>query len=144
MEITITEVMQLKPLEGLTFSQALEVACIELADREANFAFWADRRNERAYQNAVRRFETMREVVGVLESANAPQAVKARTRCPHYATIRRTFGFAIAAGLDTKADEAMRAAIGKLLGRDIPSRESLRAGDWERVGDAIKSSQLAW
>ncbi|HEX8833191.1 MAG TPA: hypothetical protein VF719_03265, partial [Abditibacteriaceae bacterium] len=88
MQTTLAEILNLKPLSGLTVAQTLETARTELADREANFVFWADRRNERAYQNALQRVETMREVVSILEAANAAQPVKVRTRCPHYKTIR--------------------------------------------------------
>jgi hypothetical protein len=65
-------------------------------------------------------------------------------RCSWVAAIRRCFGLAKGAGLDTKADEAMRAAIGAMLGRAVASRSELSASDWLDVGDGIRRGELAW
>ncbi len=65
-------------------------------------------------------------------------------RCLWAAAIRRAFGIAKGAGLDTRADEAMRAAIGALLGRAVATRSELTAGDWLAVGDGIRRGELAW
>jgi hypothetical protein len=68
----------------------------------------------------------------------------AKPRCPWAAAIRRAFGIAKGAGLDTRADDAMRAAIGAMLGRAVSSRSHLTAGDWLLVGDGIRRGELAW
>ncbi len=49
---------------------------------------------------------------------NAPQTGK----CAHYKEIRRCFAIAREHGLDTRADEAMRAAIGRQLGFTVETR----------------------
>ena len=67
-----------------------------------------------------------------------------KPRCSWVAAIRRCFGIAKGAGLDTKADEAMRAAIGAMLGRVVASRSELTAHEWLSVGDGIRRGELAW
>ncbi len=67
-----------------------------------------------------------------------------RARCAWYRAIRRAYGCAVGAGLDTKADVAMRAAIGALLGRAVATRSDLTAGEWLSVGDAVKLGALSW
>jgi hypothetical protein len=67
-----------------------------------------------------------------------------RPACPWYRAIRRAYGCAQGAGLDTKADAAMRAAIGAMLGRAVATRSELTAGDWLAVGDGIRRGELAW
>ncbi len=76
-----------------------------------------------------------------------PQAASTRApkvRCAWYREIRRCYAIAREAGCDVKADESMRAAIGRFLGRAVASREELNGNDWHEVGSAIKSHQLAW
>ncbi len=76
-----------------------------------------------------------------------PQAASTRApkvRCAWYREIRRCYAIAREAGCDVKADEAMRAAFSRFLGRAVPSREVLDSSDWVKVGDAIKAHQLAW
>jgi hypothetical protein len=67
-----------------------------------------------------------------------------KVRCTWYRDIRRAYAIAREAGLDTKADAAMRAAFSRYLGRDVPSRETLDGDDWFRVGDAMKAGMLTW
>ena len=67
-----------------------------------------------------------------------------RKGCAFHRTICRTFGIAKEHGLDTRDDAGMRAAIGRYLGRDVPTREVLRERDWLLIGNAIKYKQLAW
>jgi hypothetical protein len=77
--------------------------------------------------------------------AAAVEVVKThKPRCPHYKAIRRAFAIATEQGLDTKADVEMRAAFGRCLHRDVPSREVLNGRDWMLLGDAMKRRQLAW
>jgi hypothetical protein len=73
----------------------------------------------------------------------APQRAKA-PRCAWYREIRRCFAIAREAGCDVKADEAMRAAFSRFLGRSIESRETMNAADWLLVGNEIKAHRLAW
>ncbi len=73
-----------------------------------------------------------------------PVASESRPRCPFYRSIRRAFAIARDLGLDTKADDAMRAAFGRCLGRTIESRDELNGDDWMRLGDAMKARRLAW
>jgi hypothetical protein len=72
------------------------------------------------------------------------QQETAQPRCLWAAAIRRAFGIAKGAGLDTRADAAMRAAIGAMLGRAVATRSELTAGDWLAVGDGIRRGELAW
>ena len=72
------------------------------------------------------------------------QQETAQPRCLWAAAIRRAFGIAKGAGLDTRADAAMRAAIGAMLGRAVTTRSELTAGDWLAVGDGIRRGELAW
>lgn len=72
-----------------------------------------------------------------------PAASESRPRCPHYRAIRRAFAIAREKGLDTRADEAMRAAFGRCLGRTVETRECMNGAEWQAVGDAIKRG-LAW
>ncbi len=65
-------------------------------------------------------------------------------RCPFYREIRRAYAIARDCGLDVKADEAMRAEFGRLLGRPIETREAMNGADWGRVGNAMKEGQLSW
>jgi Tfp pilus assembly protein PilE len=80
----------------------------------------------------------------VVTPQHAPQTATQRARCPFYRSIRRAYAIARDAGLDTKADEAMRAAFGRCLGRAIASRDELNGGDWALLGDEIKARRLAW
>lgn len=73
----------------------------------------------------------------------APQRAKA-PRCPFYREIRRCYAIAREAGCDVKADEQMRRAFSRFLGRQIESREAMNGGDWFLVANAIKAHQLAW
>jgi hypothetical protein len=73
-----------------------------------------------------------------------PVASVSRPRCPFYRSVKRAFAIARDLGLDTKADEAMRAAFGRYLGRAISSREELDGSDWMLIGDALKARRLAW
>jgi hypothetical protein len=79
-----------------------------------------------------------------LELAPEPIPAPEKPRCLHYKAIRRAFAIAREAGLDTRADEKMRAAFARVLGRVIESREELSGGDWLLVGNAIKTRHLAW
>jgi hypothetical protein len=72
-----------------------------------------------------------------------PVASESRPRCPHYRAIRRAFAIAREKGLDVRADEAMRAAFGRCLGRTVETRECMNGGEWQAVGDAMKRG-LAW
>jgi hypothetical protein len=77
----------------------------------------------------------------------APQQPAQRdsgAKCPFYRRIRFAFGMAQNRGLDTEADEAMRAAFSRFLGRTITSREELDGDEWLLVGKAIKNKLLTW
>ncbi len=73
-----------------------------------------------------------------------PQRKASAPRCPFYGSIRRCFGFARGAGLDTKNDAAMREACARFLGRDIASRDELRGADWSICADGIRRGVLVW
>lgn len=81
--------------------------------------------------------ETAAPVALVVASPKAP-------RCPFYRAIRRAYAIARDLGLDTKADDAMRAAFSRCLGRTIESRDELNGGDWMRLGDELNARRLAW
>ncbi len=67
-------------------------------------------------------------------------------RCPHYKLIRRFFAIAREAGLDTSqtAKPQMRHALETAMGRCVNSRSEVSAGEWQMLGNAIKSKRLAW
>ncbi len=62
---------------------------------------------------------------------------EAQPRCRHYTAIKACFAVFIARGLPTD-DEAMRATLGRLLGRDVPTRKALTAADWEAAASAAR------
>ncbi len=76
--------------------------------------------------------------------SNVAQTVSKAPRCSFHKAIRRVFAIAREHGLDTRADEPMRAAVGRALGRSIESRDELNGGDWQAVGDMMKRGVLAW
>lgn len=87
----------------------------------------------------------LRDVLAFIEylaatPPNAPQTGK----CAHSKEIRRCFAIAREHGLDTRANEPMRAAIGRALGCSVETREVLNGLQWRKVGDKIKSGHLAW
>jgi hypothetical protein len=61
----------------------------------------------------------------------------AQPRCRHYRAIKACFAVFIARGLPTD-DEAMRATLGRLLERDVPTRKTLTAADWEAAASAAR------
>jgi hypothetical protein len=80
---------------------------------------------------------------------NSPRMVTKRQgeaplRCAWFSAIRRFYGCAQGAALDTKAEDAMRAALSAFLGRTINTRRELSAGDWLLAGDAVKFGRLVW
>jgi hypothetical protein len=103
-------------------------------------------------REAVRRGIVLEEAtapaVAPVMAQDAPKVVEpvkvSKPRCPHYKAIRRAFAIATELGLDTKADEAMRAAFGRCLHKEVASREVLNSRDWLLLGDAMKARQLAW
>ena len=58
--------------------------------------------------------------------------------------MRRFYAVAKAAGLDLKEVQKMKAALSKYLGRPVPSRRDLSAGQWAEVSAAIELELLAW
>jgi hypothetical protein len=74
---------------------------------------------------------------------NVAQAAKA-PRCSHFKAIKRAYAIAREAGLNVKADEAMRAAFSGFLCKPVASRETLSGSDWKACGDAMKSGYLSW
>jgi hypothetical protein len=83
------------------------------------------------------------EAVRAFLAQLAPVAAKP-ARCEFYPVIRRCYAIAREAGLNVKADDAMRAAFSRFLGREVETRETLRAGDWLLIGNAIKAQRLSW
>lgn len=85
------------------------------------------------------------EAVRAFLAQLAPVAAKpAKVRCAWYRDIRRCYAVAREAGLDVKNSAAMREAFSRFLGREVESREALRAGDWCAVSEGIKTRRLAW
>jgi hypothetical protein len=74
---------------------------------------------------------------------NAAQAATA-PRCAHFKSIKRAYAIATKAGLNVKADAAMRSAFSAFLCKPVASRETLNGSDWEKVGTAIKRGELTW
>lgn len=79
----------------------------------------------------------------VAKAVKVTQAATQRARCPHFKAIKRAFAIAREKGLDVRADEAMRVAFGRCLGRTVETRECMNGGEWQAVGDAMKRG-LAW
>jgi hypothetical protein len=65
------------------------------------------------------------------------QQETAQPRCRHYKAIKACFAVFIERGLSTD-DEAMRDTLARLLGRDVPSRKTLSASDWEAAANAAR------
>ncbi len=78
------------------------------------------------------------------EPQESAQCVARVPRCPHLKSIKRAYAIAREFGLNVKNEEAMRAAISRVLGRHIESRETMTAGEWLRVGSLIKTQHLVW
>jgi hypothetical protein len=76
------------------------------------------------------------EPLTVTERHNARHTERP-ARCRHYTAIKACFAVFIARGLPTD-DEAMRATLGRLLGRDVPTRKALTAADWEAAASAAR------
>jgi hypothetical protein len=74
---------------------------------------------------------------------NVAQAAKA-PRCAHFKAIKRAYAIAAKAGLNVKADEAMRAAFSRFLCKPVASRETLSGSDWSACADAVKCGYLTW
>jgi hypothetical protein len=64
--------------------------------------------------------------------------------CMRVRAMRRFFGFAVSAGLDTAADDAMRSALGNFLGRYLWRRKAVSACEWMVCGDAVQAGILIW
>ncbi len=99
-----------------------------------------------------RELEAVRAFMAYLEAATMPtpaapqspaQAAKA-PRCSHFKAIKRAYAIAREAGLNVKADEAMRAAFSGFLCKPVASRETLSGSDWSACGDAMKAGYLTW
>ncbi len=65
-----------------------------------------------------------------------------RPCCRHYKAIKACFAVFIERGLPTD-DEAMRATLAHLLGRDVPTRRTLTAADWEAAASAARWLPMA-
>lgn len=160
----LAEVMSLKPLQGLTVPQALEAARAEYSRRERNYQLWAvDRSNERAYRQARAALDVIEHVVRVLEVATTPAPVAqaapvahlataaasvaakpTKERCPHYGAIRRFFGYARGAKLNTKNEDAIRDALAGFVGRTLETRADLSGIEWSQAAEAVRRGALAW
>lgn len=66
------------------------------------------------------------------------------SKCPHFKLIQRFYAIAEAQLLDVKADDAMRAAIGRYFGKELRSRSLLDATQWSILGDACERGELVW
>ncbi len=99
--------------------------------------------------NSAAKVETVQTVT---VEANSRQTVTNRqsvarptkTPCCFYRSIRRFYAIAQEAGLDTKADEQIRKAIGTFYGVELKSRKELSGGHWQAAGDAVKFGALYW
>jgi hypothetical protein len=121
-----------------------DVAADDAYLNELVFQAWQDEEAREAAQNAAESPVTVARVIVPVRCETVAQRVTAAPRCSFYKSIRYCFAVARDAGLDTRADDAMRAAFAAFLGRAVPSRETLNGRDWMLVGNAIKSRRLAW
>lgn len=95
-------------------------------------------------QASVQQPETAPVVVQPVATV-APVAAKAvKPRCPHYAEIRRFMATSRAKGLDLKATDRSRAAIGMLLGFRVESRADLTGRQWLLATQAVENGRLFW
>ncbi len=67
-----------------------------------------------------------------------------KTPCPFFRSVKRFYAIATEAGLDTKADSEIRAAVGAFFGIEIESRKQLSGGHWQAAADAVKFGALYW
>jgi hypothetical protein len=70
--------------------------------------------------------------------------VTKRPRCPHLTDIRSFAEAAQEKGLDMKAQDRCRGAVGMLLGRRIESRSDLNGAEWAFCANAIRMGRLFW
>jgi hypothetical protein len=126
----------LSQLQGIARNKGVDL-------RAARAAYVAALEVEAAH-NAPQHAATCAPATMTRTAANTPGIKPSAPRCSFYKSIRRAYAIAKDAGLDTRADDAMRAAFAAFLGRSVPTRETLNARDWLLVGDAIKSRRLAW
>lgn len=88
--------------------------------------------------------ELQPEVLATVETVEAAPVEQVKVRCPFYKQIRTFHAIAIDLGLDTKAKEACRAAMGMLLGRRLGSREEVTGPEWEFACGELKAGRLFW
>lgn len=78
-------------------------------------------------------------------AAVAPEPKRAvKPRCPHYAEVKRFMAAAREKGLDVRAKDRSRAAVGMLLGVRVETRADLTGRDWMQATAAVKSGRLFW
>jgi hypothetical protein len=102
---------------------------------------------QRDFQYEFRAVAALQELAAPVVSVPVTmQAAKKNERCPHWKLIKRFFAIAREAGLDTSKDAKpkMRHAMESVMGRCVDSRSEVRPGEWEMMGDAIKSKRLSW
>jgi hypothetical protein len=95
---------------------------------------------------AVESRTTVAAVAVPVRVASAPRIAteRAQVKCAWFRLIRAFYGAAQGRNLDTKNDEAIRAALARFVGRNIESRAELRAGEWNAAADAVRRGALAW
>ncbi len=100
------------------------------------------------YKAQAEQFE--QRAADALKTAQQPATVApepkrtVKPRCPHYAEIKRFHAAAKEKGLDVRAKDRSRAAVGMLLGLRVESRADLTGRDWMQATMAIKSGRLFW
>lgn len=104
------------------------------AEKYERFAATA---NERAQSQAPAAVQT------ALVAVQSP-AKPVKARCAHYKAIQAFAATARATGLDMKAKDRSRGAVGALLGHRIESRADLTGAQWAQATAAIKAGNLFW
>lgn len=97
----------------------------------------------RAQELAAGRWDGL-EVVNPLEVEPVKPVKREKKRCGHYQAIREFFAVAREKGLDTKAQERARGAIGVVIGRRIESRADMTADEWIEATYALRLGFLTW
>ncbi len=106
------------------------------------YAMTTDDYHARQYKAQAEQLEQLAAQAQAGQPVATAQPVK--PRCPHYAEIKRFYATAREKGLDLKAKERRRAAVGMFLGHRVESRADLAGRDWMLATAGVKSGRLFW
>ncbi len=94
--------------------------------------------------NAPQAAQSAARVIVAAKCETGAQRATAAPRCAWYRLIRAFYGAAQSRKLDTKNDEAIRAALAGFVGRSLSSRADLQPLEWHDAAQAVRLGKLAW